>query len=118
MDEIREYNESTEFVNEDKIQFSFSIAKKQGAKARRNEFAQDVQSGLSMFYSTMQKERVMKVSPVERQEFEQDKSIPDSAEYSREVLVGFPFRIGVVRTESPDQIKFRMGIKVQRFQTR
>jgi hypothetical protein len=111
MREIEEYNESLTAEGDDKIVYGFQVEKKLNEKQKREAFARGVQESVDMFFVNMKITKIMKVSPLDYDEF--DLSPTDNlGEYFKEMIVGFPFRVGIIRSKEVGAMKYKLGIKI------
>lgn len=110
MIEIERYNASLVSKNLDISCYGFAIAINQGQKAFRDEFAKELQSALSTFYTALKTSNAMSAGPMTLKHFKA--SVPHP-EYHVEKVVGFPYRIGIVTYVNEGKKYFHMGLVVE-----
>lgn len=113
MQAFQDYNASLVEKDFGKTQYGFQLTERQKRENFNKEFYAAMQKAISHLYYHL-KQGAMKAAPLPEHEFD----IPNNvdAQYTVQVVLGFPFRLGVIDYQIDSTLFFKVGIKTIQYE--
>jgi hypothetical protein len=111
---IENYNQTVTQGAIDKSQYSFKldVSGKRGTRKKLvTDRQREIRQGINHFLLAMKSSNALKVSPLERNEFDGLKH-GEAFEYEQVSVLGFPYRIGIISYRVVNTEFVKMGIKM------